>query len=760
MLQPRTLSTEVLLHISKQLSVSLKSAVATIALLDEGATVPFIARYRKEVTGNLDEVQIRDIQEKLEYFRELEDRRETVLASIAEQGKLTDELKARITATLEKNELEDLYLPYKPKRRTKASIARDMGLEPLAKYIWDQVAGGQTLAEYAGTFVDAEKGVASELDALAGARNIIAEWVSESADYRKVIRQMMMDEGLVVSRAIEGVDDPEGKYKMYVQYSEPAAKIPSHRMLAIRRGSKEGFLFFEIEMPDEKPLLYLKNKVIRDHGEWVPHLEQAIEDSYRRLLNPAIQTEVRLELKDRSDEEAIRVFRENLGNLLLAPPAGMLSVLAVDPGLRTGCKIAVVDDTGKSLEDAVIYPLEPRNDVAGSVKTLASLVARHKVRAISIGNGTGSREASAFVQDFLKQAGLHTVFSVVVNESGASVYSASDIARQEFPDLDLTVRGAISIARRLQDPLAELVKIDPKSIGVGQYQHDVDQKRLMQGLENTVESCVNRVGVDLNTASFALLRYVAGINERTAQKVVEYRNQNGKFKSRVELRAVPGFGPKTFEQSAGFLRIRGGGNALDITAVHPESYPVVEKIASSLGVSVEQLVAKPELVERVKMEDFQSASVGMFTLNDIREELRKPGRDPREKFAVAQFREDVREIKDLTPGMILEGVVTNVTNFGAFVDIGVHQDGLVHVSELSSRFIKDPNDAAKVGQIVKVKVLSADAKARRIALSIKALDDRSQPKERPHPKLAKMDPPKKPSMDEQLAKLSDKFKRR
>jgi uncharacterized protein len=700
----------------------LKSLAATIELLDEGSTVPFIARYRKEVTGNLDEVQIRAIEEKLAYFRELEERRKTVLETIESQGKLTPELKARIEATLEKNELEDLYLPYKPKRRTKASIAREKGLEPLAQYLWDQVAGSVSLNDFAATFVDAGKNVDSVDEALQGARHIIAEWVSENAEFRKAVRQMMMEQGVVVSRAIEGAQDPEGKYAMYADYKEPAAKIPSHRMLAIRRGAKEEILNFEIELESAGPLSYLRSKVIKTEGEWVPHLTEAVEDSYDRLLNPSIQTEVRLELKDRSDEEAIRVFKENLRNLLLAPPAGALNVIALDPGLRTGCKVAVIDDTGKFLEHSVIYPLEPKNDLVGSATTIRRLIDKYNVRAIAIGNGTGSRETAAFVQDFLKQAGLRDTFSVVVNESGASVYSASDIARQEFPELDLTVRGAISIGRRLQDPLAELVKIDPKSIGVGQYQHDVEQKKLMQGLESTVESCVNGVGVDLNTASWALLRYVAGINERTAQKIVEYRNEHGRFRSRVQLTAVPGFGPKTFEQAAGFLRIRGGDNPLDMTAVHPESYPVVNKIASSLGVPVADLIQKPDLVEKINLEGFKTETVGIYTLTDIREELRKPGRDPREKFVVAQFRDDVTEIKDLAPGMVLEGVVTNVTKFGAFVDIGVHQDGLVHISELSSRYIKEPSDAVKAGQIVKVKVLTADAKTKRISLSIKALD--------------------------------------
>jgi uncharacterized protein len=757
----RSLSTPVLLYIGQQIGVSLKALVATISLLDEGGTVPFIARYRKEATGNLDEVQVRTIQEKLEYFRELEDRRDTILRSIDEQGKLTPELKAKIEAALEKNELEDLYLPYKPKRRTKASIAREQGLEPLANYLWEQKRGELPVADLAATFVNPDKGIATAEDALQGARYIVAETISENAEFRKVIRQMMMDDGIVVSRAIEGVEDAEGKYKMYADYREPAAKIPSHRMLAIRRGAREGFLAFEIELDAARPVTLLKRGVIREPGDWASHLEQAADDAYNRLINPSIQTEIRLELKDRSDEEAIRVFRENLENLLLQPPAGMIGVLAIDPGIRTGCKIAVVDDTGKFLEHAVMYPFEPKNDLAGSVRTLAGLIHKHNVRAIAIGNGTASRETAALVQDFLKQAGLSSVFSVVVNESGASVYSASDIARQEFPELDLTIRGAISIARRLQDPLAELVKIDPKSIGVGQYQHDVDQRKLKGSLESTVESCVNRVGVDLNTASWALLRYVAGINEKTAQKVVEYRNEHGRFRSRMELRAVTGFGPKTFEQAAGFLRIRGGENPLDMTAVHPESYGVVHKIAESLAVSMQELIARPEMVDRIDIQQFQTETVGIYTLTDIRDELRKPGRDPREQFTVVKFREDVKEIADLQPGMALEGVVTNVTKFGAFVDVGVHQDGLVHISELSNRYIKDPGEAVKVGQIVKVKVLSADPKAKRIGLSIKQLQaplPRPKPEQKPQPKAA----PKKaePTMEEKLAMLSDKFRRR
>ncbi|BDC50613.1 RNA-binding transcriptional accessory protein [Bryobacterales bacterium F-183] len=757
----KSLAPEVLLHICKELNVSMKSLTATIELLDEGGTVPFIARYRKEATNNLDEVQIRAIEERLSYFRELADRKETILSSIAEQGKLTDELRGRIESTLEKSELEDLYLPYRPKRRTKATIAREKGLEPLALYLWNQEETGTPLAEFAQTFVKGEE-VPDVNAALEGARHIVAEMISENADCRKPLRQAMFDEGSVVSRQIADTEgqppkDPQEKFKMYYDYREAVSKIPSHRMLAIRRGENEGVLYFQIELLPERALYILEQQVLKAEGDWTPQLRLAIEDAYKRLLSSSIQTEIRMELKQRSELEAINVFRENLENLLLAPPAGQLAVLAIDPGIRTGCKIAVVDETGKFLEHAVIYPHEPKMDLIGSARTLKTLVSKYKVRAIAIGNGTAGRETEALVRQFLKDEKLDTVFSVSVNESGASVYSASDIARQEFPDLDLTVRGAISIARRLQDPLAELVKIDPKSIGVGQYQHDVDQTQLHQSLETVIESCVNRVGVDLNTASWALLRYVAGINERTAIKIVDFRNQNGKFASRQQLLEVPGVGPKTFEQAAGFLRIRGGVNPLDCTAVHPESYAVVEKMAGSLGVSLETLVREPALVDKV---DKKGLEAGTFTLHDILEELKKPGRDPREKFVAPSFRDDVKEITDLKPGMVLEGAVTNVTKFGAFVDIGVHQDGLVHISELSAKYIKDPAEAVKVGQIVKVQVLSADPKQKRIALSIKALQapvggQRGGGGNGPRP-------PQKPqqSIESKLSALNDRWRTR
>ena len=749
MTEPTSLSPQILTHISQTLNLPARGLTATIELLDEGGTVPFIARYRKEATGNLDEIQIRDIKDKLDYFRDLVARRGTILASIGEQGKLTDELKARIEATLDKSELEDLYLPYRPKRRTKATIAREKGLEPLAQYLWAQEPASEPLTSLAAALVNAERGVNSVEEALEGARHIVAETISEDAELRKALRQLMFEEGMVVAAKMTDAVDEQEKFKMYYDYREPVKTIPSHRMLAIRRGESEKVLYFLIELEAARALSVLKQRILRTPGDWTPQLELAIEDSWQRLLNSSIQTEIRLELKKRSDTEAIQVFRDNLQHLLLAPPAGPISVLGLDPGLRTGCKIAVVDETGKFLAHDVIYPHVPKNDVAGAAKTLATLLRRHNVRAIAVGNGTASRETDAFVREFLRNERLDGIFTVTVSESGASVYSASDVARQEFPDLDLTVRGAISIARRLQDPLSELVKVDPKSIGVGQYQHDVDQRQLQQSLEDTIESGVNRVGVDLNTSSWTLLRYVAGVTERTALNIVKFRDENGRFRSRVQLKEVPGVGPKTFEQAAGFLRIRGGDNPLDMTAVHPESYPVVEQIAQALGVNIEELIRKPELVEKV---DRKTLAAGTYTINDILEEIRKPGRDPRDRFVAPSFDEKVREISDVQPGMVLEGVITNVTKFGAFVDIGVHQDGLVHISELSNRYVKDPSEVVKAGQIVKVKVLSADTKTKRIALSIKALQGpapRSQPRQQS---------PSRDSMEDKLARLASKWK--
>lgn len=746
MTDAKTLSPEILLHIAKTLNIPMHGLLAVIALLDDGGTVPFIARYRKENTGNLDEVQIRDAEEKLAYFRDLLSRRDTILASIAEQGKLSDDLKTRIEATLDKSELEDLYLPYRPKRRTKATIAREKGLERLALYLWSQEADRVPLMELAAEFIDLEKGVITLGDALEGARHIVAELISESAELRKVVRHLMYEEGTVVSRrSIDSVDEQE-KFKMYYDYREPVKTIPSHRMLAIRRGEGEGVLYFLIEIEAQRAISLLGARVHRRTGDWTPQLQLAIDDCWQRLLSSSIQGEIRLELKKRSDTDAIQVFRDNLHNILLAAPAGPICVLGIDPGLRTGCKIAVVDETGKYIANAVIYPHTGKTTVAG--ETLITLIGQHNVRAIAIGNGTASRETDAFVRDFIHEKGLSNVFRVTVSESGASVYSASDVARQEFPDLDLTVRGAISIARRLQDPLSELVKVDPKSIGVGQYQHDVDQRQLQQSLEATIESCVNRVGVDLNTSSWTLLRYVAGITERTALNIVSFRDQNGRFRSRTQLKQVPGIGAKTFEQAAGFLRIRDGEQPLDMTAVHPESYAVVEQIAKNLHTPIAQLIREPQMLERV---DRNQLSAGSFTLNDILEELRKPGRDPRDTFVAPAFNEQVREFADVQTDMVLEGIVTNVTKFGAFVDIGVHQDGLVHISELSNRYIKEPSEVVKAGQIVKVKVLSADLKTKRIALSIKALQGPAVRAARTFAHKPEV------TMNEKLASLSNKW---
>jgi len=761
--QTQALPSDILLHIAQLLNVPLSSLTATITLLDEGGTVPFIARYRKEATGALDEVKIREIEEKLAYFRELLSRRETILASISEQQKLTDELRQKIESTLDKGELEDLYLPYRPKRRTKATIARDRGLEPLAEYLWSQQTAAYTLLEFAATFINEEKQVTTIGEALEGARHIVAERIAETAEVRKALRQLLNDEGVIVSRKIMDAVDAQEKFKMYYEYREAVKTIPSHRMLAIRRGETESVLYFMIEVEPLRATGILRRHILGPEGDWTAQLELAIEDSWSRLLSSSIQSELRLELKKRSDLDAIQVFRDNLNNLLLAPPAGPISVLGIDPGLRTGCKIAVVDETGKFLAHDVIYP--HTGQTAKSNQTLAQLVRQHQVRAIAIGNGTASRETDAFVRGFLAEQNLTNIFKVMVSESGASIYSASDVARQEFPDLDLTVRGAISIARRLQDPLSELVKVDPKSIGVGQYQHDVDQRQLQQSLEATIETCVNKVGVDLNTSSWTLLRYVAGITERVALNIVQFRDENGRFTSRSQLKKVSGVGAKTFEQAAGFLRIRGGTEPLDSTAVHPESYELVGQIATTLNAPVQQIIAIPQLLDHVDRSKF---AAGAFTFNDILEELRKPGRDPRDTFVAPVFHEGVREFADVQPDMVLEGVVTNVTKFGAFVDIGVHQDGLVHISELSNRYIKDPNDAAKAGQIVKVKVLSADLVTKRIALSMKALMAPSgrpveaAPKRHASVPAAQPRPKSKPlpalSMEEKLATLSTRWK--
>ena len=737
---PETLQLPLYARIATELTLKSEQVQRTVSLLLDDATVPFIARYRKEATGNLDEEQIRHVAERYKYYQELEQRRTTIVTTLTEQGTLTEELRAQILACFNKVELEDLYLPYRPKRQTKASVARERGLEPLARFLWEQQPGEQSITELAGQGVDAEKGVASVEEALAGAGHIIAEWIADRADVRQVLRSMMFAEGKVHATVTPGKQDQKTKFQDYYDFQEPAATIPSHRILAILRGVREDVLSMHIEVDTAKALALVESRVIRQRDTpFVPYLLAYCEDAYHRLLFPSLQTEVRKALKERADAEAITVFQGNLRSLLMAPPLGTYSVLGVDPGLRTGCKLAVVDETGKFLEHATIYPLVPRQDIAGAEQVLQDLMSRYPIKAVAIGNGTGSRETEAFVRQFLKQQ--HDIVCVVVNEAGASVYSASKLARQEFPALDVTVRGAISIARRLQDPLAELVKIDPKSIGVGQYQHDVDQRRLRRSLEETVESSVNRVGVDVNTASAELLQYVAGLNMRQAQNLVAYRDAHGRLLNRQQLLQIEGVGAKTFQQAAGFLRIKDGEHLLDSTAVHPETYEVVERMAASLAVPVATLVANVELINNLELQQFVDTQVGLLTLQDIREELLKPGRDPRAQFVMARFRDDVTSLAHLQVGMVLEGMVSNVTNFGAFVDIGVHQDGLVHISELSQRYVRDPREVVQVGQVVKIRVLGVDVALQRISLSMKGLP--STPGQSEGPQKGAAGPPRR-----------------
>jgi uncharacterized protein len=716
-------------RIAKDLSVRSDQVVRTVSLLLDDATVPFIARYRKEATGNLDEEQIRQIAERHKYYQDLEQRRGTILHTIAGQGKLTDALRQQILACFDKTDLEDLYLPYRPKRQTKASVAIERGLEPLARLFWEQQPGEHSLEELAAAFVNTEKGVPSLAEALMGAGHIVAEWIAEHAELRKALRALILSEGVVHATVVQGKQDEKTKFQDYYDFRERVASIPAHRILAILRGVREGVLSMTIEVEHTKALGIIQLQIIRQpESMYAALLRQHCEDAYERLLLPSLQNEVRRTLKERADSESMAVFQDNLRSLLMAPPLGAFGVLGLDPGLRTGCKLAVVDDTGKFLEHATIYPLPPKEDIAGAEQTLLGLAERHGIRAIAVGNGTGSREAETFVRRFIDTHSLHDkVLCVVVNESGASVYSASKLARQEFPDLDVTVRGAISIARRLQDPLAELVKIDPKSIGVGQYQHDVDQKLLRRSLGETVESCVNRVGVDVNTASAELLQFVSGLNMGQAKNLVEYRNTHGRFRSRQQFMQVTGLGEKTFQQAAGFLRIKDGDNLLDNTAVHPESYGVVERMAASLAVPVADLVANAELITSLHLQQFVDDHIGLFTLQDMREELLKPGRDPRQEFVMPHFKADVTTLADLQEHMVLEGIVSNVTNFGAFVDIGVHQDGLVHISELAQRYVRDPREVVHIGQVVQVKVLSVDVSLQRISLSMKAVQAAATP---------------------------------
>ena len=701
--------------IAAELSATEKQVTACIALLDEGATVPFISRYRKEATGSLDEVAVTAIRDRLEQLRELDKRREAILKALEETGKLTDELKAKILAAETMAVLEDIYLPYRPKRRTKAMIAREKGLEPLAQRLFAQEDAVDITAE-AALFVDKEKGVETVDEALAGARDIIAEWVNEDQKARQTMRELYTSKGLFKTRVVPGKEEEGIKYKDYFDWEEPLLTAPSHRILAMRRGEKEGFLILRAVPPDEEALGTLEALFVKGDGPASQQVNLAVHDGYKRLLSLSMETEIRLATKKRADDEAIRVFAENLRQLLLSPPLGQENVLAIDPGFRTGCKVVCVDRQGKLTHTDVVYPHFSGKKSGEAGTRIVELCKRFQIEAIAIGNGTAGRETEAFV----RQLGLHAGIQIVmVNESGASIYSASEAAREEFPDHDLTVRGAVSIGRRLMDPLAELVKIDPKSIGVGQYQHDVDQTALKRSLDDVVTICVNGVGVEVNTASKQLLTYVSGLGPLLAGNIVEYRNTNGPFTTRAEMRKIPKLGPKTFEQAAGFLRIRNGSNPLDGSAVHPESYHIVDAMARDLNCGVPDLMRNEELRGKIDLRKYVSDTVGLPTLKDILAELAKPGRDPRERFEAFSFTEGVEKIEDVAPGMRLPGIVTNVTAFGAFIDIGVHQDGLAHLSQLSDRFIKDANEAVKVQQKVMATVLEVDVQRKRISLSLK-----------------------------------------
>ena len=707
-------------RIAEELGLPPAGVRAVARLLTEGATVPFIARYRKEQTGGLDEVAIRAIEEKRDYLVELEDRRRTILGAIAEQGKLTPELRRAIEACRVKSELEDLYLPYKTKRRTRATMARERGLEPLAKRILVQPQSGDPRKE-AVPFVDPAKEVPDADAALAGARDIVAEIVAERADVRAAVRTRFEREGIIECKAVAAKTKVPTKFEAYYDFAERAKTVPSHRFLAMLRGEEEGILRVKIRTPDDDALAFdVATKAGYRRGTpFASQMQEAIVDATKRLLVPSIESDMRGDLKEASDVEAAKVFAENLSKLLLAPPLGRRVVLGIDPGQRTGCKCVVVDDTGKLLTHALIQLVGSASALEQARRTLTDLAKKYAPFAVAVGNGTHGRETADFAREVLKES-APSALVVLVSESGASVYSASDVAREEFPDLDLTVRGAISIARRLQDPLAELVKIDPKAIGVGQYQHDIQQGLLRKKLDEVIESCVNAVGVELNTASAPLLSRVAGVGPALAKKIVAHREKVGAFRSRRDLLKVASLGPKAFEQAAGFVRIRDASHPLDGSAVHPERYPLVEKIAKDAGVDLRALIGNETLAAKIPWTKYVDADVGLPTLEDIRREVTKPGRDPRQTFEAVAFRDDVRKIEDVKVGMELEGNVTNVTAFGAFVDIGVHQDGLVHVSQLSDRFVKDPHAVVRVGDRIKVRVLEIDLARKRIALSAKS----------------------------------------
>jgi len=731
-------------RIADELAVNEQQVQAAVGLLDEGATVPFISRYRKEVTGGLDDSQLRQLEDRLRYLRELDERRDAVLKSIDEQGKLSPELKASILQADTKNRLEDLYLPYKPKRRTKAQIAREAGLEPLANDLFaDADLNPETEAE---KYIDTDKGVADIKAALDGARQILMEQFAEEADLLQRLRDYLWQNGIIESKVIEGKEKEGEKFADYFEYSEALNKIPSHRALALFRGRNENVLQMSLKVPGEDELettqmhpceamigqfYQLENKG-RAADKW---LQDTVRWAWKIKIFSHLDVELKMKLKEAAEEEAIKVFASNLNDLLLAAPAGPRATIGLDPGLRTGVKVAVVNETGKVVDYATIYPHQPKNQWDQSIAVIAALAKKHNVRLISIGNGTASRETDKLAKEVIKKYPELNLSSLVVSEAGASVYSASELASKEFPDLDVTIRGAVSIARRLQDPLAELVKIEPKAIGVGQYQHDVSQTRLARQLDTVVEDCVNAVGVDVNMASVPLLSQVSGLSLSMAENIVQYRDQNGAYANRQQLLNVPRLGPKAFEQAAGFLRISQGDNPLDRSAVHPEAYPVVEKIIQQSGRDIKSIMGDTGFLKTVSANDFVDEKFGLPTVKDILAELEKPGRDPRPEFKTAEFKDGIEEIKDLKPDMVLEGVVTNVTNFGAFVDIGVHQDGLVHISALSNSYVKDPREVVKAGDVVKVKVMEVDVQRKRIALSMRLDDDsRDQVKDMPRDK--------------------------
>jgi len=707
----------ILKSIIADLQLPAASVANTVALLEEDATVPFISRYRKEKTGSLDEVQVRNISEKLKYYTELEKRKETILKSIKEQDKLTPELEAQIVQCREKEKLEDLYLPYKPKKRTRATIAREKGLEPLADLILLQLSTTGSKLDVAAKYINAEKGVETAEQALAGARDIVAEKIAEEAEVREKVREYIWNNGKLCSKVMKDWVGKESKFQMYYDYSGPVKDLPSHRILAIRRGAKEEVLSWKIVIDEIKGTALVEGLVVKNKRSiFTDELCLALADCYKRLLFPSLEIEVFVRALQGAEAEAIVVFSKNLKNLLLAPPAGNKIIMGIDPGFRTGCKVVIIDRNGNFKEYKAIFPHEKnRREEAEAV--VMGFINKYKVELISIGNGTASKETSAFVTDVLKRnKAAITVY--VASEAGASVYSASELAGKEFPDLDVTVRGAISIARRVQDPLAELVKIDPKSIGVGQYQHDVNEFGLKNSLDATVESCVNYVGAELNTSSAELLSYVAGIGKTVAGNIVSCRSERGSFKNKTELLQVPKLGARTFEQCAGFLRIAQGDNPLDNSAIHPESYAIVEKMATDLGVEIKKLIGNEDLIGRIDPAKYVTDSIGMPTLKDILQELKKPGFDPRKEFTSVTFSAEINKLEDLKVGMVLDGVVTNVANFGAFVDIGVHQDGLMHISKMSTKYVKDPHDVVSVGDTIKVKVLAIDLALKRISLEM------------------------------------------